>query len=570
VRVGLILFLQNHYEENLYIGKNMSDGKQKIAPEIGKVFQRYRKKRLNPATNKTWTLEDLGKEVSKVIQKYEGNQEGGGLSFSAISRLENGSLLPSKAKLKILADFLEIPESELKPYIQLKSLDLNLSHAPQNESIKIRELAQRENKSFLDWLRLLSYCNIAADYTNTLEFAEEALLEIDQAKPSIEDTITRYLIQSKKSYAQYMLTPKNSSHLNRSLEWVSRAEQLWASKQLNTPSQVDSLWSLNILRIETLRCLLTASLERFNAEFVVAPRLNSKAKDAIELEYQELFELVAQIEKNLNPQEWEKGFNPVQLQELFELYLYFRREKDRFNFKWLEAIEMYSLWEYTEKSNLLPKGPIHSIDQIPLQLAAQLQESQEQEKILSFIQTLFAIEKGEILFSPATAQQEEWQALHKSMLDTISLHDLLDEPEPNKGYQEGVMLYPITAARVGKFSEIMDVSYFKLIYMLTNAITRPTWYYVRAYCYALWYKQTQDLAHLDLSIANWANYCKASPQYPEEYNPERFAHLLGEAALWSAYLPLLFSQNMAYDYPYIQWLLPPLKSLFNQEIDKLR
>jgi len=559
VRVGLILFRQNHIEENLYIGKSMSDGKQKITPEIGQIFQRYRKKRLNPATGRTWTLEDLGKEVSKIIQKFYGSQEEG-LSFSAISRLENGSLLPSKAKLKILAEFLEIPESELKPYIQLKSVDLNLSHAPQNESLKIRELALRENKGFLDWLRLLSYCNIAADYSNTLEFAEEALLEIEAAPVSVLNNIMRYLIQSKKAYAQYMLNPKHNAYLNRSREWASRAEQLWSGSALKDSEKGQDLWTVSILRIETLRCLLTASLEHFNAEFVAAPRLTTKAKDALHVEHAELFALVSQIEKKLNPQEWESGFTAVQKQELLELYLYFRREKDRFNYKWLEAVEMYALCEYaTAPATFETASVVQNLEEIPLLVVKQLLQTISAPQAQTFMAGLFVIQGPEILFSPALLQQPAWHKLQQSMADTLALHDLLDEPDPNKGYQEAILLYPVTAVRIGQFSELMDLAYFKLIYMLTTPLTRSTWYYVRACCYALWFRHTQAKAHLQLSVANWAKYCQVSPYNGQEYNRERFAHLLGEAALWSTYFPLLVSPSE--NPPLVSWLSEALKTL---------
>ena len=534
--------------------RHMSDTTTPINPGIGELFKEFRKKKINPMSGKSWTLQDLSTEVSGIIQQNYSDGSEEGLSASAISRLENGSLLPGKTKLKILADFLSIPDSTLKPLIDLGNSPLKIqatSHI--REQSRMRELENKLQKSPLDWLQLLSAANIAGYYVNALEWAEDGLLVLESPTlPAAEQSILRALIQSKKAYAQYRLEQEQEHHLQRSLDWAKNADS--ALKNLKKCRLAD--WEQAYLRIETVRSLTTASMELFNTRFVINPKFAPEETVELQSAYEELHIIFEHFESALNLKDLK--INSDQQQMLLELYLYFQREKDRLGFKWLEVMEMHAFWN-ANAYRLESKSPPRNLDEIALICYQGL--LQRPKPTLSLLKKIYKNDHGQLFFTPAQDLQSYWEKLSQSMLNTLEQHDQLHNPDPNKAYQESVMLYPITAARLGQFDRFIDLAYFKLIYMQTNTQTRSVWYYIRSYCYALYYRLTENPEHLEISLQNWFNYCYGDKK-AGECNLEHFSHCFGEVALWSTWFPLILDKTPASES--VQWFQLNLKQIMEQ------
>jgi transcriptional regulator with XRE-family HTH domain len=521
-----------------------------LALAVGALFKQYRKKLVNPATGKAWTLQELSEEMTVLIRTHleEGSEEG--LSPSAISRLENGSLLPSRPKLKILADFLQIPAAELKPLINLG--DSRTAIPDQKERIRVREMENKQHKTPLDWLRLISYANMASDYHHALEMAEDALLVLDS--PGVQwpyPAVLRALIQSKKAYAQFWLDNKEA-HLARSREWAEHAQQ-----GLPEESAGGDSWEFTLLQIETIRSLTTASLELFNYHYILHPNYSSEAYQQLQTDYRSLDTLFAHFDARIKLDQ--AVVNSEQYQLLLELYLYFRREKDRLVFKWLEVMEMQALWQTLSPRLQLTGSP--RLEEVTLAVYEQL--LQTPERALALMDGLYQPVNGQLVFTPAPALQEQWQSLHHTILQTLAMHEHLADPNPNKAYQEAVLLYPVTSVRLGRFDQLVDLAYFQLIYMQTTSQTRATWYYIRACCYALAYRTSQQYTDLERSLANWQQYVHGSLD-SQEFNSERFAGLLTEAALWSTWLPLVTDQKMQQQSPLVAWFVTTLENVMKQ------
>ncbi len=526
-----------------------------INPAIGNLFRHYRKQRINPSTGKAWTLNELSLAVSTLIQSLNEDGAEEGLSPSAISRLENASLLPGRAKLRVLANFLEIPEHELKPLIDLGESKTPL---PQNSELRdqglVRELEGKMQKSPLDWLKLIAAGNMAGLYYKSLNWAEDALLVIES--PSIQpdlQMVLRALTQSKKAYAHFCIDDEEL-FLQRSLDWARKAEL--ATSQLISASASD----LAYLQIETVRSLTTASLELFNSRYLLHRDFSQEPKAEFSQFYSELLAIFSRFEKAL--QLAKLKVSDEEHQFLLELYLYYLREKDRLQFKYLEIMELQALWEQARQTFGLTPGasPIQ-----PESIAALVYErlTQSSEEAQAFISGLYTVKQTQVIFSPAPSLQKNWQQLSQSMLRTLERHDQLESPNPNKAFQEAVMLYPITAARLGQFDRFVDLGYFKLIYMQTTVQTRPVWYYVRAYCYALAYQLNKKPEWLQTSLENWARYCFADKD-TGACNLELFSHCLSEVTLWSTWFQLLHDTQLRKKVPLANWFCQNLQALMGQ------
>lgn len=522
-----------------------------LNPEIGMLFKRYRKKQLNPLTAKPWTLQELSDELALYIEQHTELAQEGSLSPSAISRLENGTLLPSRAKLKMLADFLEIPEQELKPLIDLSQERTRINDP--KERGRVREIESKLYKTPLDWLRLISYANIAGDYIRSLSLAEDALLAL--ATPLLalpEKNVVQALINSKKSYAQSWLERDKLDHLRRSQQWAYHAQQeLQALKLSESPE-------LTLLCIETLRCLTTATQEIFDYRYLREPQYYPDEQVTLEKDYAELQALFSGLEQSIRLDNLDLASE--QGQQLLELFLYFRRERDRLSFKWLEARELYALRRFIQQRlTWLADLPAE-----PSALAVMLYEYlvQRPAEALKVFRQLYTTESSGLVFTPAPELQMHWQELSESMLTTLELHDRLQSPNPNRGYQEAVLLYPLTVARLGHFDRLADLAYFKLIYMHTTPVSRPFWYYARAYCYALLYRQSQNPVHLQEALKSWFHYAEGNLTEPRNLKAQ-FSGLLQEAALWSTFLPLLQDQKESQAYQ--DWFACQFETLINQK-----
>ncbi|MBT9547133.1 MAG: helix-turn-helix transcriptional regulator [Candidatus Sericytochromatia bacterium] len=524
-----------------------------INPEIGELFRQYRKKKTNPATGKSWTLIELSQSVSVLIQSMHEDGSEEGLSPSAISRLENGSLLPGRSKLKVLAGFLEIPDNELKPMIDLG--DSKIPHF-QNSEIKdqgrVRELENKLQKTPLDWLQLISASNMSGLYYKTLSWAEDGLLAVENPHISPDyQSVVRALIQSKKAYAQYCLEDEQA-FLQRSLDWAKNADL--AVNSVQSLSVAD----LAYLRIETVRSLTTASLELFNNRYLLHPQAAEENQAALNASYQDLQGIFERFEKTL--QLARLDLSGEEHQFLLELYLYYLREKDRLGFKWLEIMEQLAFLKSARSQLNLnpPAGSGH--DTVAILLYERLKKSAKET--VKYLNQLYFPQNGQLVFQPAPGLQKDWQILSQAMLRTLEKHDQLESPNPNKAFQEAVMLYPITAARLGQFDRFVDLGYFKLIYMQTTSQTRPVWYYVRACCYALAWRLDNKPEQLDVSLENWAKYCFADKS--GSCNLEFFSHFLGEVSLWSSWLPLMQDATLRKKISHAEWFCNTLEQLMNQ------
>ncbi len=540
----------------------MTDTPQ-INPAIGALFRQYRKQKLNPRTGKSWTLHELSTVLAALFQQAFQDPQAEGLSPSAISRLENGSLLPGRAKLRIMADFLEIPEPELKPLIDLGDAKAPPVGGDLHVQGRVQELENKLQKTPLDWLKLLSASNLAGFYYQSLGWAEDSLLvtESPHLPPAVQ-TVLRALIQSKKAYAHFCLEPEAEVHLQRSREWARHADQALPL----VPHAALSVWDLAWLQIETVRCLTTATLEIFNTRFLKHPRFNSAEVEALAQSRDELEAIFRRFEQTLTLEHLAQ--TGEHQQELTELYLYLMREKDRLHFKWLEAMEMQLLWQDPLVQTAL--GPHASVPLERMALCFYERLSAQPEQTCQELEQFYHTDaSGQLLLRPAQALQAQWRALSQSMLNTLDQHDRLHEPHPNKAWQEAVMLYPLTAARLGQFDRFVDLGYLKLLYMQTNAQTRPLWHYVRACCYALLYRSSARRAHLETSLENWFHYCFAEPD--GRCNLEQFSHCLHELALWSTWWPLLKQTCFQPEDTYQQWFVITFEQLLKQpRIQRLR
>jgi len=542
---------------------NMTDN---AYADIGSLFLRYRKQRINPKTGKSWTLGDLSNEVSAQIQKQLNLSEKEGLSASSLSRLENGTLLPGRQKLKVLAEFLRIPDLELKPLIDLGEIGTSSHFLEQKEWGRVKALENKKQKTILDRLRLISYANMAGDYHSALEGAEEALLVLDspynlsQGTHPLESGVLRALLQSKKAYAQYWLETDKPVHLERSQEWAENADQLLQALTAQSQIQIDP-WVLRLTQIETVRCLTTATQELFNHRYIQHAEYSPEEQARVLADYNHLDAILQRFQSQIKFSGADaEALSAEQQQFLTEIYLYFRREKDRLSFKWLEIMEAQALWQ--DPAIQQARGDIPSVRLDNLAALLYWQLKARPKPTLKILNELFTLQAEQLCFRPAADLQPHWQTLAEAMHETLNGHDQLEDPNPNKAYQEAVMLYPATLVRLGRFMPLVDLLYFKLIYMQTDNQTRATWYYIRALCYTLHYRISQEPADLELALQNWFKYAQGQLE-PAECNQERFMALLGEAALWSTWLPLVHHKNLRTG-PYTQWFVRVFEDIMQQ------
>lgn len=524
-----------------------------IDPTIGQIFKKYRKKQINYLTGKAWTLNDLSIQISTLIQEaFEGSEEG--LSSSAISRLENGSLLPRRRKLKILADFLNIPNAELKPHLDFDSGQAFSSLLKDHyEHQRVNELASISDKTAIDWLMLLSSSNIAGLYYKSLEWAEDGLFALESSilqKKSKAISTVRALIQSKKNYAQYCLDKKRDHYLTRSLEWANQANR--ALEDIKH----DKSWESSYLYLEAARSILTASLELFNYRFVLNPQFNSQEIQEVDAYYNLLKHQFQNLDKKIH-----LSYNNVQNdkeQVLLELYIYFLRENDRFHLKWLEVLEMHHSSDYLfSKFNLKIKP--QSLSHFAIFAYFKLKSSPK--PMLFILDNLYTCEKNEIILCQQKKLTSLWSDLKKSMLNTLSQYHNLESPHATKGYQESIIFLPLAAARVGEFDEVYEHAILNIAYMQTQTSKRPLWFYVRACCYAYRYRQSQNEEDLNAALENWLRYTDGSLNSDEVYQ-DSFNHLLSEPILWSTFFPLIL--NKSHDSELASWFVNALNHLMEQ------